>query len=209
MSHLSPLKGNHVNLTISTRLQTFALTALLAVSLASHAQTSPKDFSGEPDQSMAAAHDSFVKGDMKKAGNDIDNASAYVKKETGHVAKAARTDLAKAGAQLDKLGKSIKAGTVKSDAEMKKTFAKVDNALASAYHQTAAESQKAGKDAGADLKKAGAALEGAAKWSGNTLQEGAQASVNGIKKGVQASDEQIGKWFKGIGDGIKDLGHKM
>jgi hypothetical protein len=198
-----------MDLTVSTPLRIFTLAALLAASHASHAQTSPSDFSGEPDQSMAAAHDSFVKGDMKKAGNDIDNASAYVKKQTGHVAKAARTDLEKAGAQLDKLGKSIKAGTVKSDDEMKKTFAKVDHALASAYHQTAAESQKAGKDASADLKKAGAALEGAAKWSGNTLQEGAQASVDGIKKGVQASGEQIGKWFKGIGDGIKDLGQKM
>ena len=198
-----------MNRTASTLLRTFALATLLSVNLASHAQTSPKDFSGEPDQSMAAAHDSFVKGDMKKAGNDIDKASAYVKKESGHVAVGARADLTKAGAELDKLGKSVKAGTMKSDDEMKKTFAKVDHSLASAYHQTAAESQKAGKDAGADLKKAGAALEGAAKWSGNTLQEGAQASVDGIKKGVQASGEQVGKWFNGIGDGIKDLGQKL
>ena len=183
-----------MNRTASTLLRIFALVTLLSVNLASHAQTSPKDFSGEPDQSMAAAHDAFLKGDMKKAGNDIDKASAYVKKESGHVAVAARADLTKAGAELDKLGKSVKAGTMKSDDEMKKTFAKVDHSLASAYHQTAAESQKAGKDAGADLKKAGAALEGAAKWSGNTLQEGAQASVDGIKKGVQASGEQVGKW---------------
>ena len=27
--------------------------------------------------------------------------------------------------------------------------------------------------------------------------------------GVQASGEQVGKWFNGIGDGIKDLGQKL
>jgi hypothetical protein len=190
----------------------FALAALLAASLASHAQTSLSDFSGEPDKNMAAAHESFLKGDMKKASKDIHKASAYVKKQTGQVAKAGRSSVKKAGAELDKLAKSVKAGAVKSDDELKKTFAKVDHALASAWHQTAAQSQKAGKDMGGALKKAGVALEGAAKWSGNTLQEGAQASVDGIKKagkGVQTSAQQVGQWFQGIGDGISALGQKL
>ena len=205
-------KGNHMNPVASTPLQIFAFAVFLAAGPAIHAQTSTADFSGEPDKSMAAAHESFVKGDMKKAGNDIGKASAYVKKEANQVAKDAKSGVTKAGAELDKLGKSVKAGTVKSAAELKKTFAKVDHALASAWHQTAAESQKAGKDATTALKQASAALDGAAKWSGNKLQEGAQASVDGLKKvgaSVQTGAEQVGQWFQGIGDGIKDLGQKL
>jgi len=66
------------------------------------------------------------------------------------------------------------------------------------------------------LKKAGASLEGAAKWSGNKLTEGAQASVEAVKqvgkgtaKGAKAGSEEAEKWFKGIGEGIRDLGSKL
>ena len=66
------------------------------------------------------------------------------------------------------------------------------------------------------FKKAGASLEGAAKWSGNQLTEGAQASVEAVKKVgtgkakcVKAGTEEVNKWFKGIGEGIEDLGSKF
>jgi hypothetical protein len=81
---------------------------------------------------MAKAHESFFKGDMKKASDEIDKASVYVKKETDPVAKDAKSGVTKAAAELDKLGRSVKAGTVKSADEMKKVFAKVDHSLARA-----------------------------------------------------------------------------
>ena len=65
------------------------------------------------------------------------------------------------------------------------------------------------KDASAALKKAGAGLEGAAKWSGNKLQDGTQASVDGLKKAGKMSTEEVGKLFKGLGDGIAGLGQKL
>ena len=45
---------------------------------------------------------------------------------------------------------------------------------------------------------------------------GRKASVDALKKagkatgeGVKASSEDVDKWFKGIGEGIDDLGHKL
>lgn len=57
---------------------------LLITSLATgissvYAQTSPADFTGDPDKTMAAAHESFVKKDMNKAAEHINQAADYVK----------------------------------------------------------------------------------------------------------------------------------
>ena len=48
---------------------------------------------------------------------------------------------------MEKLGRRVKSGAVKSDDELKKTFAHVDNELAKGWHATAEESMKAGQDA--------------------------------------------------------------
>ena len=79
--------------------------------------------------------------------------------------------------------------------------------VAKAWHATADQSQKSGKDATEGLKKASVSLEGAAKWSGTKLQDGTQASVDGLKKAGKVSTN--GKFFKSLGDGIADLGQKL
>jgi hypothetical protein len=190
--------------------------ALMAAVPALYAQTAPGDFKGEPDKTLASAHESFVKGDMTKAGQQIKKAGAYVTKQSDKVADDTKDGMKQAGAELDKLGDGVKAGTVKSGDELKKTFAKVDHQTAVCWHKTAQESKAAGKDSTAALKQAGAGLEGAAKWSGHQLSEGTKASMDGLKKagkatgaGAKAGAEQMDKWFKGIGDGIDDLGHKL
>src|SRR5262245_1164950 len=149
---------------------------------------------------------------MNKASDQISKASADVKRQANQVAKDAKSGVTKAAAELDKLGQSVKAGSVKSADELNKSFAKVDHALATAWHKTAAETQNAGKDATGALKKAATGLDGAAKWSGNKLQQGTQASIDAIKKagqGVQSGAAAVGKWFQGIGDGITDLGQRL
>jgi hypothetical protein len=186
-------------------LITCLIVALAAGIPAVHAQA-PKDFAGEPDKSMANAHESFVKGDMNKAAEHIHRAAVYVDRESKKVAKDARAGVVKAGDQLKKQG------TVKSEEELKKTFAHVDHELAKAWHTTAEQAQKSGKQATSALKMAGQSVEGAAKWSGTQLEEGAQASVDGLKKagkGVKLGAEDVGKFFKGIGEGIADLGKKL
>ena len=197
-------------------LNQLLLSLLMAAIPAVYAQSSPDQFTGEPNKSLAAAHESFLKKDLNASAAQIHKASNYVKKESDQVAQDSKAGMTKAGAELDKLGAGVKAGTVKSEAEMKQTFAKVNHQMATCWHQTAAESKQAGKDANADLKKAGASLAASAKWSGNQLNAGAQASVDALKKagkatdaGVKAGGEEVDKWFKGIGDGIKDLGAKL
>lgn len=191
--------------------------AVLMVAIpAVYAQKSPGDITDEPDKTMASAHESFLKGEMNKSAEQIHKAAAYVKKEADKVAKDTKEGVKKAGDDLDKLGQGVKKGTVKSGDELKKTFAKVDHELAKAWYKTADEAKKSGKDANYALKKAGAGLEGAAKWSVTQLKEGTQASIEAVKKvgkdaakGAKAGAGEVDKWFKGIGEGIEDVGRKL
>jgi len=188
------------------------LAALLIAAAGTAYAQAPADFASEPDKSMASGLESFEKGDTNKAAQSIQKAAAYVRKEGDKVAKGAKGGVVKAGDQLAKLGGEVKKGTVKSGDQLKKTFAQVDHSLAQAWHATAEQTQKSGNDATAALKKAGAGVEGAAKWSGTQLKEGTQASIDGLKKagkGVKMGAEEAGKFFKGIGDGITDLGQKL
>jgi hypothetical protein len=137
----------------SSMCSALMVAVLVATVATAHAQSSA-DFSGEPDKTMASAHDAFVKRDVNKAAAHIQKAAAYVRTESGKVAK----------------------------------------------------------DAKESVMKAGAGVEGAAKWSGTQLKEGTQASIDGLKKagkGAKLGAEDVGKFFKGLGDGIADLGQKL
>lgn len=188
----------------------------LSIVAPARAQINPDDFATEPDKTMAASHQSFVKGDTDKAAAQIHKAATYVRNESNQVATSAKAGLQKAGDSLDKLGESVKNGTVKSADELKKTFATVDHAIADGWHETARQAQASGKDAEGALRKAGAALDGAARWSGTKLKQGAQASVDALKKagqktgeGVKTGAKQIEGWLKDIGNGIKEVGRKL
>ncbi len=190
--------------------------ALMAAIPGGYAQTSPGDFTNEPDKTMAAAHESFLKGEMNKAAEEINKAAAYVKKEANKVAKDSKDGVKKAADDLGELGQGVKKGTVKSSDALKRTFAKVDHELAKAWHKTADEAKKSGKDPSHALKEAGAWIEGAAKWSLTQMKEGTQASLEAVKKvgrgaakGAKAGAEEVDKWFKGIGEGIEDVGRKL
>jgi hypothetical protein len=180
------------------------------------AQVNPDDFTEEPDKTMAASHSSFVKGDTAKASQQIRKAATYVKNESREVAASAKDGVEEAAASLDKLGREVKNGTVKSGDELRKTFARVDHALAVGWHKTAEEAKNSGKDADAALRKAGAALDGAAKWSGTKLKQGAQASIRTLQKAgkktgeaITAGAKEVEGWFNDIGNGIKDVARKL
>jgi hypothetical protein len=161
--------------TVSSAWSAFLITVLV-VAIATVSAQAPGDFASEPDKSMASAQESFARGEMDKAAEHIEKAATWVRKESDKVAKDARQGVIKAGDQLSKLGGEVKKGTVKSGDQLKKTFAQVDHALAKAWHATADEAQKSGKDATEAVRKAGVSLEGAAKWSGSKLQEPLMAS---------------------------------
>jgi hypothetical protein len=161
---------------------------------------------------MASAHESFVKGEMDKAAEHIHKAAVYVRAEGGKVAKDAQKPVKAAADNLDRLSQNVKRGAVKSGDQLKKTFAQVDHQLARAWHTTAGVAQKAGRDSTSALQKAGAGLAGAAIWSGAQLKQGAQASVEGVQKvgqGVKLGANDVGTFFKGIGEGIADVGQHL
>ena len=103
-------------------LSMLIITSLVAGIPAVYAQTSPADFSSEPDKTMAAAHESFVKKDMNKAAEQISKAADYVKKDADKVAKDAKEGVKKAGDELGKLGQGVKKGTVTSGDELNKSL---------------------------------------------------------------------------------------
>jgi hypothetical protein len=205
-----------MNKNILLALSILNISLPMAIVAPARAQTDPDDFTTEPDKTMAASHQSFVKGDTNKAAAQIHKAATYVRDESDQVAASAKADLQKAGDALDKVGQGIKDGTVKSADELKKTFATVDHVIADSWHETAQQAKASGKDAEEALRKAGAALDGAARWSGTKLKEGAQASVDALKKagrktgeGVKAGAKQVEGWLKDIGNGIKEVGRKL
>ena len=207
---------NHMKKISCTLLNRAFLAAVLAGLPALYAQGATTEFKTEPDKAMAAAQESFAKGDLKAASADLTKAGDFVRKQSGEVAADSKAGLKSAADELDKLGAGVKNGTVKSAAEMKMTFAKVDHEIAASWHKTALEYKSAGKDSTAALNQAGRALDNSAKWSGQQLSEGAKASVEAVKKaskavgeGVKAGADQVDQWFKGIGDGIADLGKKL
>src|SRR5262245_51496017 len=146
---------------VSAVLSALIVGVLVAASPAAHAQA-PSDFASEPDKSMAKAQDSFGKGDMKAAAAHIQKAAGYVRNEAGKVAKDAKDGVTKAADELSSLGTEVKRGAVKSGDQLKKTFAQVDYARARAWHATAEQAQKTGRNATSALRSAGAGVEGAA-----------------------------------------------
>src|SRR5262249_59765008 len=90
----------------------------------------------EPDKSMVSADEAFAKGDMSKASDQIKKAAAYLHTQEKKVAKDASAGLKKAADDLDRLSSDVKKGTVKSNDDLKKAFAKADHALATSSHPT-------------------------------------------------------------------------
>jgi hypothetical protein len=92
----------------SVILKPVLMAAMMAGLPATYAQTSSTDFKTKPDKTMAAAHESFVKGDTKAAAAGIAKAADYVKKQSVNVADDSKEGMKKAGDELGKLGDGVK-----------------------------------------------------------------------------------------------------
>src|SRR5215467_10283470 len=158
----------------------------------------------EPDKSMASAHESFVKGDMNEASEHIKKAATYLHTQEKKVAKNASAGVKKAADDLDRLSANVKKGAVKSPDDLKKAFA-------TAWHATAEQEQKAGKDATTSITHASSALEGAARWTGSKLDTGAQAAVDAVHtagQGAKMGANAVGRAIKGHRRGYRRRGQE-
>src|SRR5215475_13290157 len=90
------------------------MAALLMTNIVTVYAQTPAEFSGEPDKSMATAHESFIKGDIHKATAEIKKAATYVHAQEKKVAKDAAPSVKKAAEDLDRLGADVEKGMVKS-----------------------------------------------------------------------------------------------
>src|SRR5262245_57771985 len=107
-----------------------SIDALLLMVAAPVFAQGPADLAGEPDSSIAPAHESFVKGEAAKAAQQLHKAADYVRKQSDKVTASAKNTVRQAGDALDQLGRGVEKGTVKSADQLKKTFAQVDHQLA-------------------------------------------------------------------------------
>jgi hypothetical protein len=184
-----------------------AISSLVTIP-ALYSQTSPRDFIAEPDKTMAVAREYFLKGDLSKADAEIRKAALFVKKDALQVAADCKMGLEDAARELEKLGENVKKGAAKSDADLNRVFARIDYALATGWHRTAAQSGKAGRDEA--LKKAGSALLGAAKWSATKPNDGAQSPLKAFEESnetlgtnLKAGVQNIDRWSKEKKEGIE------
>lgn len=166
----------------------------------------------EPDKSLNAAHESFMKKDMKAAGADIHKAGNYIRQEGDKVGGDSKKAFHDVADETDKLAKNVEDGMVKTEEDLKHGFAKTEHGLAKAWHDVAGDAKAAGKDTTEALKKSAHSLDAAAKWSGAKMKEGTHKAVKAVKdvpEGTKVAADKVGGWFDHIGDGIKDVGHHV
>jgi hypothetical protein len=94
-----------------------------------------------------------------------------------------------AARELEILGEDVKKGVAKSGAELSTVFARTDDALATSWNRTAAQSGKADREEA--LKRAGSALLGAAKWSASKLHGGADSPLKAFDEPDQTAGADI------------------
>src|SRR5215467_4450927 len=112
---------------------------------------------------------------------------------------------------MNEASEHIKKAAVTSPDDLKKAFAKADHALATAWHATAEQEQKAGKDATTSITHASSALEGAARWTGSKLDTGAQAAVDAVHtagQGAKMGANAVGRAIKGHRRGYRRRGQE-
>ena len=135
---------------------------------------------------MASAHESFVKGDHEEAADQIHKASVFVEEARDQGGQGRPGDREEAVNELDGLGKQVQKGTVKSGDQLKRTFAQVDHQLATAWHKTADESKKAGKDSTNALKNAGADSRARPSGPGPSSRRGPRCPSTASRRSVRA-----------------------
>ncbi len=78
---------------------------------------------------LQKARESFVKKDVKKAGDEIRKAAAFVRLESEAASADVKEGLLDAGQELKKLADNVESGAVKSVKELDDAFARARSAI--------------------------------------------------------------------------------
>jgi hypothetical protein len=93
----------------------------------------------EPERYMQAAHESFLKKDVKATAAELRKAAAFVKLEAARAADDSKTGLVASATELEKLASDVEKGAVTSVEKLDSTFARAAHALANHHHKKAEE----------------------------------------------------------------------
>lgn len=172
----------------------------------------------EPEKSFKKANESFSKKDMKAVASDLRKGAEFLKKTAGCVTEDAKKALLSTAQDIEKLAKDIEKGTIKSDKDLKKAFAKIHYDFARYSQQKAKESwlKKDARKVGHYLKAVVIHTEYAARWSGYELEAGTIALVNGVRnvsskliKGTGWAATEVGKAIEDSGKVVEKVGAKL
>jgi hypothetical protein len=188
--------------------------------LATEAQTAqePSVKEGDTEYHFQKAHEFFLKKDFKTAASEIRKGADFMKKEAESATEEGKKVLAASVQELGKLATDVEKGAVKSEKELKDTFARANNALARHHYLKASEqwAKKETKSTGNALKNAAQYLEQAAKWSGHKLEAGSSEVVKGARavadkliQGTKWVAEEVSKGIKDMGNEISKLGKQI
>ncbi len=169
----------------------------------------------EPQRHFGTAVADFAKKDYPAAATEIRKAAAYLRLESARAVGQARQGLEAADADLERLAHALDKGAIRTEADMHRTFADADHALALAHRAKAAESwaHKSYDQAGYELKSAAQGLESAAVWAGTAAKSAAMSGVSDARSvgdklasgGVWARNE-VARGFESLGGAINHLG---
>ena len=167
-----------------------------------------------PDLDFTAAYDDFTKGDFAAASLEIRRGADFLNTIAERSAGKIKEDLLRSYGELEKLSDDIEKGTVKSPADLRKTFSRAHQSLAEYYHARLKDSwlKKDTEMAGRELRSALSNLARSISWYGAEAEEKAATVIKELgeleERLAQKSEwiaEEIDKAIKEIQEELNKL----
>ncbi len=209
-------------------LVTYVLGAATVASAAEHPTPGPEYviveeevwtvLADEPHQHFQAAHEEFVKKDLKAAAAEIRKGAAFLRLEAARATGASKDALAASIKELDSLAAKVESGGVAAASDLEHAFARAEQALASEHLTRAKESwaKRELKRAGHALKAAASSLEHAFAWAGRKGEAAVVAATKDaglvagkLIEGTGWTVDETGKAIEAVGAEIEKLGRSL
>lgn len=178
----------------------------------------PETELGNFGSSLQAARGAFLEVDLTRAGEQIRQASKWLRDAAENVADDTRTSLRAAAHNLDHLAKRVEQRSVDSVHELDHAFAGASQAMAQHHLDVAQKSwqKREHKQAGWRLRAAANDVELAARWSGQQVSAAAQEAVRDSRlvsgklvEGTGYAVDEVGRAFERLGKQVEAVGENL